>query len=38
MDLSKDIGYSTFAKYEINLINPVFNELDDQLFELATEF
>ena len=38
MALSWDFEYSTFAKHEINLINPVFNELDDQLFELATEF
>ena len=38
MDLSEDIDYSTVAKNEIGLINPVFNELDKQLFELATEF
>ena len=37
MDLSEDIDYSTVAKNEIGLINPVFNELDKQLFELATE-
>ena len=37
MALSWDFEYSTLAKHEINLINPVFNELDDQLFELATE-
>ena len=37
MPLSWDFEYSTRAKYEINLINPVFNELDNQLFKLATE-